>query len=196
MTQRLLLVCHANVCRSRVMQWTLRPLLSEDAVTLASAGTRALRPDPICGVALDLLGEAVPPESRSSGAVQVTGDAIDDADLIITATKHQRGVIALMSHDARDRTFTLREALLLGDLEGPIAPAHAGSDLRAYAARLHGRRGRLQLAPASRRRRAAADPLDHIDVHQERGRSHRKGLVAVQTDARGLAAQLNSALGY
>ncbi|HWV49420.1 MAG TPA: hypothetical protein VN035_08185 [Microbacterium sp.] len=195
MTQRLLLVCHANVCRSRVMQWTLGSLVSADAVTLASAGTHALRPDPICDVALDVLGDDVPPANRTSGAVQLTAEAIDGADLIITATKHQRGEIALMSHDARDRTFTLREALLLGDLEGPSGPAHAGSDLRAYAALLHGRRGRLQFAPASKLRRTAADPLDHVDVHQERGRSHRKGLVAVQNDARGLAAQLRNAIG-
>lgn len=194
MTQRLLLVCHANVCRSPVMLWTLRSLVSADAVSFASAGTHALRPDPICDVALDVLGDVVPPDSRHDGAVQLTTTAIDDADLIITATKHQRGEIALMSHDARDRTFTLREALLLGEIAEHGGHGRAGADLSAYASRLHGSRGLLQLAPSSRLRRAAADPLDHIDVHQDRARGHRKGLIAVQSDAHRFAAQLGSAL--
>lgn len=193
-TQRLLVVCHANVCRSPMMLWTLRSFMNADAVSLASAGTHALRPDPICEVALDVLGDAVPAESRERGAVQVTAAAIEDADLIITATKHQRGEIALMSHDARDRTFTLREALLLGEIAERGDHGRAGADLAAYATRLHGSRGLLQLTPQSRLRRLKADPLDHADVHQERARGHRKGLIAVQSDARRLAVQLRSML--
>lgn len=195
MTQRLLVVCHANVCRSPVMMWTLRSLVSTEAVRFSSAGTHALRPDRICDVALEVLGDAAPAQSREDGAVQVTPAAIEGADLIITATKHQRGEIALMSHDARDRTFTLREAILLGEIAERGGHGRAGADLTAYASRLHGSRGLLQLTPPSRLRRAAADPLDHVDVHQERGRGHRKGLIALQSDARRFAAQLESALG-
>lgn len=194
MTQRLLVVCHANVCRSPVMLWTLQSLVHADAVSFASAGTHAMRPDPICDVALEVLADAVPEQSRDGSAVQVTRDQIDEADLIITATKHQRGEIALMSHDARNRTFTLREALLLGEIAERGSHRHDGADLSAYAARLHGSRGLLQLTPPSRLRRVKSDPLDHVDVHRDRARGHRNGLIAVQSDTRRFAAHLRSAL--
>lgn len=190
----MLLVCHANVCRSPVMQWTLRSLLTRDDLEVASAGTHVMSPVPVCDVALEVLGEAVPQQSRANTAVRLTAEEIDAADLIITATTHQRGEIALMSHGARARTFTLREALLLGDVAGR-GPSVEGADLHAYAARLHASRGLLQLPPPPRRlRRAASDPLDHVDVHQERGRLHRNGLIAVRDDAVRLGEHLGSML--
>lgn len=185
MTQRVLFVCKANVCRSPLMMWTMRSAIDAADVQVSSAGIRA-RDALACATArqvADYTGDA------SRTAIQLTTDLIGESDLILTATKQERAAVARLDMDARSRCFTVLEAIRLGQSVVRDVPA-VTEGLRGYAVRLHGRRG---LVPAARRSWFAprgSDPLDLVDMHNLGGRRHRHGLRAVADATNTLARQL------
>lgn len=188
MTESVLFVCAQNICRSPLMAAAFREVLRaegelglgapdwavESVGTVASEGRRA------CRVAVEIV-----PAAAGHHSVRLEAEDLDVADLVIAASLEERSLIARLRPQSRARTFTLREAVLLGERR-----ISAGS-LAEYAAGLDSRRGTLDLpAPSSLRWRRREDPLDVADVHQRGMRTHRKGLERAASDARLLATRL------
>jgi protein-tyrosine phosphatase len=107
----LLFVCQANLCRSPMAERLARLRLARDGATgfeVRSAGTRALEGSPMHPVAMRVLAErGADPEDFTSR--QVTEKVLDKADLVLTATRHQRAVCVSMVPERVASTFTLRQ---------------------------------------------------------------------------------------
>lgn len=193
MAESVLFVCAQNVCRSPLMAAVFRHTLRAEGELglesptwdVDSVGTQASEGRRACRVAVE-----VEPEAASHRSIRLEADAIDAADLVIAASLEERSLIARLRPSARTRTFTLREALRLGD------ERTSASSLAEYATVLDSRRGTLDLPTPSRRflRRESPSPLDIVDVHQFGMRAHRKGLEAAAVDTRLLASRLRKEL--
>jgi protein-tyrosine phosphatase len=113
---RLLFVCTGNICRSAaahtlVSSWSAT---TTDALTIRSAGTRALPGRPIhefTAQALERLGI----ESRGFTSSRLTARDVEESDLVLTMTaQHRSEVLALAPRRLR-RVFTLLEAAALSE---------------------------------------------------------------------------------
>jgi protein-tyrosine-phosphatase len=193
MIQSVLFVCAQNVCRSPLMAAAFEEEFaaagdtesSEVEWVFGSAGTQAEPGRRSCRYAVDIVGSA-----SGHRSTRLDADHLDAADLVIAASLVERALIAQLRPNVRTRTFTLREALLLGERRVPA------SSLAEYAAALDARRGTLDL-PHRRAlpwRRDTAHPLDVVDVHHFRPGVHRRGLEKAAADARTLAARLHREL--
>jgi protein-tyrosine phosphatase len=106
----ILIVCTGNVCRSPLAEQLLTARLSEAGipVRVESAGTRALvgrgMPEEVTALSLDYGGDPSGHLGR-----QVTPEMVEDADLILTATRDHRGEIVSLSPAASRHTFTLQQ---------------------------------------------------------------------------------------
>ncbi|WP_337002656.1 MULTISPECIES: arsenate reductase/protein-tyrosine-phosphatase family protein [unclassified Microbacterium] len=189
MTESVLFVCEQNVCRSPLMAAAFDDALHSHGLpetgavewVTGSAGTQASTRHSACRYVV-----AIEPEAAHHVSHRLEVDDVEAAGLVIAASLEERSLIVQLSPKARSRTFTLREALLLG--EQPIA----ATSLAEYAAALASRRGTLDLRP---RRgfpwiRPVDRPLDVVDVHRLGPKPHRNGLLAADADARLLAARL------
>jgi protein-tyrosine-phosphatase len=184
-----LFVCEQNVCRSPLMAAAFDGALHADGLpetdavewVIGSAGTQASPRRSACRFVV-----AIEPEAAHHVSHRLEVDDVEAAGLIIAATLEERSLIVQLSPSARSRTFTLREALLLG--EQPVA----ATSLAEYAAALASRRGTLDLRPPRGFPwiRPAHRPLDVVDVHMLGPKPHRRGLLDADADARLLAARL------
>lgn len=145
MTDQVLFVCHANLCRSPMAEYIARRLLHRWSVSVASAGTDAVpgrRMHPYAAFVTASAG-ADPSgfRSRRLSAAHLAG-----ATLVLTATRRQRSVCAALAPAALPRTFTLRQFARLAEVAQP--PTGAGErPLRAVVEAASRARGRLQPAP-------------------------------------------------
>ncbi|MEU8300636.1 low molecular weight phosphatase family protein [Micromonospora sp. NPDC048909] len=144
MTDRVLFVCHANLCRSPMAEFLARRLLAGRPVTVASAGTDALEGLPMHPYAADVAAEtgADPTDFRTR---RLAADLLAGATLVLTATRRQRSVCTSLAPAALHRTFTLRQ---FGRLAAAAEPPEeiAGDPLRAAVEAAARARGRLQPA--------------------------------------------------
>ena len=162
-----LFVCTGNVCRSPVAELVARRLLAdklgaEEAArfTVSSAGTNAA------------LGEPMDPQSRAELADvgvdadeasdfrshPVTAEAIEAADLILTADRNHRSTVVQLAPGALGKTFCLREfARLLSSLDLPDLPNDPVARARASVAVV--RAGRGLIPPVPREQEEVVDPL-------------------------------------
>lgn len=199
------MVCTANVCRSPRAEYELREAFARaprfDSVRVASVGTAAARADHIC----DLVREEGETEGLAKynwvefadkhRSAPVTATKINQARLILTAGPEHRAIVAKVAPAARSRTFTLREALWLGEgftphQDGPAAV----EDFASYA---NSRRG-VRIPPAPRRRlvpwtRRPADVLSIDDTHGAPAKEHRATIAAVSDVSARLGALLTGA---
>src|SRR5664279_1177383 len=110
---RILLVCEANVCRSPMAEYLLRESLADKgadthAFELSSAGIHAddgAEMDPRTVEQLVRLNLS-PNGFRSH---TLTDEDLDDADLILTATRAQRSMLLERMPTALRRSFTMLE---------------------------------------------------------------------------------------
>ena len=152
-------MCHANHCRSPLIEHLLRQALDRDTKpswTITSAGTHA-RPGLPCHpyIAKLLRKRGIETSDWTSSALDL--ERIDAADLILTAGLDQRRHVVNMSFAAVGRTFPLLAfaAWLDHDVHSE-QPAKTGAELVAKA--LHGRARTQPLAPAEQNLR---DPIGH-----------------------------------
>src|SRR6185437_16332647 len=138
-------------------------------VEVMSAGTRALEGSPMHPVAMRVLAErgADPGDFTSR---QVTEKVLDAADLVLTATRHQRAVCVSMVPEVVACTFTMRQfgrmlAAARGDARAGSAPdggLDGGLDGGADALRERLRRAvgaRATLQPVAPEEDDLADPV-------------------------------------
>jgi protein-tyrosine phosphatase len=171
----ILAVCTGNICRSPAVERLLASQLGP-SVSVRSAGTHALVGHPISEPMAALIRQAgVEPEPFAARGL--SEQMLKDANLILTMTRAQRGLVVELWPAAVRRTFTLREfARLLSWVDPSVLPAGTPAD-RLRAA--------IPLAVAERgRERKSADEDDVTDPFRLSN--------AVYADS---FAQLHSAIG-
>ncbi|MDG4810189.1 low molecular weight phosphatase family protein [Micromonospora sp. WMMD1120] len=144
MPDRVLFVCHANLCRSPMAEYLARRLLADRSVAVASAGTDAVDGLGMHPYAMEVAAEsgADPAEFRTRG---LRPEHLNDATLVLTATRRQRSVCTALAPGALHRTFTLRQfGRLAAAAEPPTEPVD--DSLRAAITAAAQARGRLQPA--------------------------------------------------
>ncbi len=106
MLKRVLIVCVGNICRSPTAQVLLRGALVHSDIEVGSAGLAALVGKPIEPTAHAVLEEHgyLPDEHQ---AIQLTPQAVSEADLILVMEqRHISGVLA-MAPEARGKVLML-----------------------------------------------------------------------------------------
>jgi protein-tyrosine phosphatase len=143
----ILAVCTGNVCRSPAVERLLANKLGP-AVSVCSAGTHALVGHPISEPMAALLRDGGV-ESDSFRARRLSEQMLKDADLILTMTRAQRGLVVELWPAAVRRTFTLREfARLLGWVNPSRLPTGTPAErLRAAIPLAAAQRGRERTTP-------------------------------------------------
>lgn len=139
-----LFVCHANLCRSPMAEYIARRLLAERLVAVASAGTGAVDGRPMHPYAASIAAEigADPAEFRTR---ELRSAHLAGATLVLTATRRQRSLCAVLAPATLHRTFTLRQfGRLAAAADPPVDPA--GGPLRTAVEAAARARGRLQPA--------------------------------------------------
>jgi protein-tyrosine phosphatase len=127
----ILAVCTGNVCRSPAAERLLANQLGP-SVSVSSAGTHALVDHPISEPMAVLLRQAgVDPEPFQGR--RLSEQMLKEADLILTMTLAQRGLVVELCPSAVRRTFTLREfARLMSWVDPSVLPSGTTADrLRA-----------------------------------------------------------------
>ena len=122
----LLFVCTGNICRSPVAhlmaQYELRERIGDDSrrFTVHSAGTHGLVGHPINPPA----AASVP--HLASGAFRarlLTRELVENADLVLTATRQHRSAAVTLVPRASSRVFTIREfARLVAQVDPAVLP--------------------------------------------------------------------------
>jgi protein-tyrosine phosphatase len=131
---RILFVCTGNMCRSPLAERLTASWLSRAgtaAIGVASAGTHAVVGAPMYGDSATVL-RRLGGDASGFTARQLTGQIIDDADLILTAARMHREIVIGLRPAAAARTFTLREFAGLVAAAGPGMIADNG-DVAARA---------------------------------------------------------------
>ena len=124
---RILVVCTGNICRSPMAQayltQSLRDRLGRETAdahfAIASAGTHGVVGHPIEAAAMDVLGGwGVTPDPFE--ARELVASYVEDADLVLGASREHRAAVVTLVPRASQRTFTLREfARLAAEAEVP-----------------------------------------------------------------------------
>jgi protein-tyrosine phosphatase len=150
----ILAVCTGNVCRSPAVERLLASSLGP-TVTVSSAGTHALVGYPISDpMAALLLESGLAPDPFE--ARRVSEQILKEADLILSMTRAQRGLVVELWPAAVRRAFTLREFARLLSLVDPAALPSGSPAERLRAA--------IPLAAAARgRQRVSAEEDDVVD---------------------------------
>lgn len=204
MTDTVLFVCHANVCRSRLMESDFRSAKRARGgrrLPVASAGVAAVAGQAMCDEVRSFLAAQPGPSSdEDAGAVPLDRELLQTAGLVITATRAERAEVTLLDPAMRARTFTLREAVTLARLASDLPSpdrAEEGDVLAAFAQSLDQRRGSVRAEDASgwRRwlhRRDRTGGVDIADAHHRRPREHRRALQIVHEETLALSALLHA----
>jgi protein-tyrosine phosphatase len=168
---RLLFVCTGNLCRSPFAERrTLGLLGSTGAVTVQSAGTRAVVGEPMDEFAAQVLAE-FGGDADDHRATQLTVEAVARADLVLTMSTQHRTDVLEHSPAALGKTFTLLEAVglldVLDERDDPGGPS--AEHLRGMVDRLAS--GRSLLPRPHPGFADVPDPIGRpLEVHRESGR--------------------------
>ena len=163
-----LFVCYANMCRSPMAErfaahlWRERFGAEADAVTFASAGTDAADGISMVWGAATVLAEHGA-DNTGFRSRTLTPKILAGADLVLTATREQRGECVTMLPEAMGRTFTLRQfGRLVTEVSDPaLELSHAGKSAVAVATGPGDRlRWLVEQAPAARSRLQPVPPTD------------------------------------
>ncbi|WP_082569355.1 hypothetical protein [Microbacterium sp. Root180] len=206
LSNRVLFVCAANVCRSPFMAATFSEahVRRGDDIdwTVLSRGISVVREHPMCRLAVSLLDASTQDATSAASHVstQIAQSDLDEHDLIIAASREERARLARMQPSTRSRTFTLKEAVALG--RPPLDAGERGrvlteapSTLAGYAEFLDQRRGRIRVPQQTGVRfpwSAHDDPRDVPDVHHDSTRRHTR----VLKESRELVRELHSQLSH
>lgn len=182
----ILTVCDANVCRSVAAEFLLAEEFAQRTslagVQVRSRGAQALQAHSACRLVAELRDdESWISRSRRHQSLQLDAEAIEAADLVLTATTSTRAAVVSLVPGARRRVFTLREALWLAPEFAPT-PGAVGDDLiRDFTSHLDAQRG---LLPVTVKRgapwRRVVHPLDIVDGHGTGRRAHAATIQQVQ----------------
>lgn len=151
-----LVVCHANLCRSPLAEWLARTAIAEAlgeaaaAFELVSAGTHAWTNHPMHPFAAEVLRERGIEETGFLSQ-RLTAGLVKQADLVLTATRRQRSECVAFDTSAVHRTFTIPQFGRYAAAMPPYGLASVGSPqrrLRAMVEQVPVIRGVLPVASA------------------------------------------------
>jgi protein-tyrosine phosphatase len=169
----ILAVCTANICRSPVMEILLRQRLDPDRFSVASAGVLGWRDAPVDSmVVLEL--ERLGARSDGFSSRVLADEMVEQADLILTATRDHRAEVLSRNPSALRRTFTLRE------FAGLVAGVQATSP-------------RELVADAYRRRSEGHDDVDLPDPFRQPPAVHRSVTDQIAAAVDTIAGRLSAA---
>lgn len=194
-TERVLIVCARNICRSPYLELALSQAVQSDGVEIASAGVLVAGGRPMCPVAADALPDCVRARAAEHRAHRLDEATLKAADLVLLASVQERAAAAQIDPAVRSRAFTVREALLLYRGGAEVEP---GAGLRRLTEVLHRARGTLgsdsPVAPSRLPwRRKPLSPLDIPDRHREAPSAHRRLFRELDADLVDLVAMLEAA---
>jgi protein-tyrosine phosphatase len=192
---RVVVVCQANVCRSRAAEVLLleRAARADLALSVLSAGTRVDPRSLRCAQMDQLLRRRGSEPSPDAGTRPLDADLLEGADLVLVAEARHRAHAARLLPSSRTRTFTLLEAAALARAlrTGAVVPSPTSGPDPGGASDpvhdLHAARGRVQYVtdePAWRSwmpRRTATGVLDVADVHAAGRRPHERTVERIDT---------------
>ena len=119
---RILAVCTANICRSPMVEILMRQRLDPELFDITSAGVRGWREAPVDSmVVLEL--ERLGASSDGFCSRPLERQMVEDADLILSATRGHRSEVVDRFPSALRRNFTLREFAALVDGVEADSPA-------------------------------------------------------------------------
>lgn len=202
----ILVVCSANICRSPLAGHILRTALSrgglQESIDVTTRGQRSSSSAPCCTEAV-LNAERLGVDCKDLAAHRshsITPRAISRADLVLTADRETRSAVAQLVHRSHDRTFTLREAVVLGQLVAAERSRRVSSltgSLRQFVAELDDHRGLTDLPKTSQVRvpgrpwkRLPVHEYDIPDAHQLKHGAHRLTVDLVVESSTALASAL------
>lgn len=163
MTGSILVLCRGNLARSPIAATLLESRLLDTQVQIASAGLSAERGRPASEVMASLAPRGVSRRLQAFESRPVSAEMIQSADLVLTATRHQRAETVQRVVSALTKTFTLREfAALAQEID-----SKARQDRTAITSVSE----LVALVPAVRGLRTLAD--GEFDVPDPYGRSKR-----------------------
>lgn len=161
---RILVVCTGNVCRSPYIHLRLAAELDCLGIEVTSAGTGALAGWPVDPGSVALL-DAAGIDSTAFRARQLTVDMVEDADLVLTATRaHRRSVVQEAPSGLR-KTFALVDfADLVADLQpNEVEGASGDTPVSKLVAAANARRHLVHARPDD----ADADIVDPFKMGPE-----------------------------
>ena len=193
MTDRILVVCTANVCRSPTTALLLQRGLDRarvgSLIELRTAGTSVSPFSGYCPTVAEVIGPTAGGLLARHRSRPLDHDAVEAADLVMVMEREHRGRVVTITPSASAKTFTVREAAALagalrqrrGRRHGPAALTETRDgmlDLPGFVRAMHDARG--STGPTEHRRslaermgRAApVDPLDVPDAHVRRLTRH------------------------
>jgi len=154
----LLFVCTGNICRSPTAELLAAAALPREHFRVHSAGTYGLEGYAIePGAARELHVRGIDPSEFR--ARRITEALVENADLVLTATREHRSAVVTLDPRALPRTFTMREFARLADTVGEVTGSSVADRARAVVAK----------AAAARSRHAPYRP-DDDDVADPYGR--------------------------
>lgn len=203
MNGSIVFVCTANICRSVLMHYTFlnsMPTIGELDVT--SAGVSAREGKSPCELALSLIPAGPARAVAGSHRSIPIDDSQLEADIIIVASRTERSALARRSPGARQKLFTLTEAVLLGRFALDQRPSRAMEirNTQEYAQLLDANRGRIVIPRPKPKRwslRSSDDVnlLDIPDAHHERHQVHERILKQVRSEITEFSSQLAAQAG-
>jgi protein-tyrosine-phosphatase len=114
---KILFVCTGNICRSPMAEGLLKKMRSDFSVS--SAGVSSMDGWNATPEAIDVMMERGIDISGHS-ARQVTGEMVNDADLVLTMTERHKKLLTTDYPEAEAKIFTLKEFAGTGiDIEDP-----------------------------------------------------------------------------
>ncbi len=161
---RVLMVCTANHCRSPMAQQLLRQAASarfgDGAWSVGSAGTNIPGPWPLHPYAAAALADRLPAVAPHTSQ-QLSARGIADADLILTASRRQRGIVVREVPGAVGRTFTIRQFARLCDAVASLPDDLLGADAGEAGRRLvvEAKLARSSLQPVPGEEEDLPDPM-------------------------------------
>lgn len=153
----LLFVCTGNICRSpmaeRLVAAALATRLGGEAarVRVHSAGTWGHEGSPMEAFALDTLAALGLDRATSAAfrARELTAEMVEQADLVLVASREHRAAVVTLVPRAAGRTFTLREfSRLSAGVDAATLPGDLVERGRALVGAAAGRRGLVPAGPA------------------------------------------------
>lgn len=184
----ILVVCTGNICRSPLAEQVLRSKLAAAGIEarVGSAGTRAL-------VGHDMAPQSAVQAQRLGvvpavhAARLLTRNLIEEADLVLTATREHRSASVALLPRANRYAYTLTQFARLTTAQPRFEPwaAHGGNDhdrLTSALAEVHASRG-FHPSPIDLSVDDIADPYRQSDAIYERVGTEIEVAVAVITRA-------------
>jgi protein-tyrosine-phosphatase len=168
----ILTICTANICRSPLMEVLFRAKLDPERFEVASAGVRGWNAAPIDSmVVLELARLGHQGTEHLSRTLDL--HHVEQADLVLTASREHRAEVLAMSPRALRKTFTLREFAALVD-----------GSTSEYLEDV--------VADASRRRSTAPSDVDIPDPYRREPEVHRTVADTIASAVEVVAGQLST----